>query len=171
VGLKDKLVQAVILRVARGKVDGMRKSGSKALAALDGKKSVIVTVCFVLSGAAAMLTGQDLSHWLDLLLRAFGWTDPEIIDGAKATATEIVPLLLAAWAAGHALVKWYKQRKAGATVAEMGSPVGVVKAALSAGVIVDGRTGTPMADTTAPAEAIPFDVAKKGDVVVVTPVK
>lgn len=153
------------MRWLRGKTDALRKAGDMRF--LDGKKSVIVTVCFVVSGFVALLTGQDVGQWIDMLLRAVGWSDPATIDAAKETATGLVPLLFAVWAAVSALSKWWKQYQAGAKPLELGTPVGVVKAALSAGVIVDGSTGDPLGDAAGPASARPTGVSKTGSVVVV----
>jgi hypothetical protein len=171
VGLRDAIVRKLAAAWIKGKVGAMRKSDSKTMAVLDGNQGPILAFGFVISGLVALATGYDMAPLLDMLLRAIGWTDGDLIESAKALATKIVPTLWSVWIMVVAVKNWRAQRRAGATVAELGSTTGVVKQALAAGSIVDGRTGTPMADTTAPAEAIPFDVAKKGDVVVVAPVK
>lgn len=98
---------------------------------LDGNKRLLVVLGFTISSFVALLTGQDVSQWLDLALRAMGWTDPTTINDAKMLATEIAPLLFAVWAAVHALWKMWEQHKAGATVAQINSPIGVVKAAIA----------------------------------------
>ena len=134
--LFDKLAQKLALRWLKGKVDKARKGGSTVLKALDGQKRLIVVLGFVVSGFVALLTGQDVSQWLDLGLRATGYTDAEMIGGAKSLATQIVPLLFAIWAAAHALWKLYGERKAGATVAELGTTAGAVKAAVADGSLV-----------------------------------
>ena len=136
VKLVDKAVRALAFRWVKGKVDGARKGGSDVLKALDGQKRLIVVLGFIASGLVALLTGQDVSQWLDFGLRATGYTDAEMIAGAKDLATQIVPLVFAIWAAGHGLWKLYKERKAGATVAEMGSTAGAVKAAVADGSLV-----------------------------------
>jgi len=133
---------------------------------LSGKKQTIITVGVVVASAVGLFTGQDVSQWLDLALRALGLTDPDTIAEIKAIATQLAPLLAGMLAAGHGLWKMRQQKKAGATVAELGSPAGVIKAALSAGEIVDANTGQPMADVRAVAAAVPVQVAAKPLVVV-----
>ena len=133
--LIDKAVRSLALRWLKGKVDKARKGGSTVLKALDGQKRLIVVLGFIVSGFVALLTGQDVSQWLDLGLRAFGWTDAEYLAGAKGLATQIVPLLFAIWASAHALWKMWKQHKAGASVAELGSTTAAVKEARAEGII------------------------------------
>ena len=133
--LLDKVVRGLALRWARGKVDKARKGGSAVLRFLDGQKRLIVVLGFIVSGFVALLTGQDVSQWLDLGLRAFGWTDSEVIEGAKGLATQIVPLLFAIWASAHALWKMWAQHKAGASLAELGSTTAAVKQARAEGII------------------------------------
>ena len=58
-----------------------------------------------------------------------------MIEGAKGLATQIVPLLFAIWASGHALWKMWRQHKAGASLAELGSTTAAVKQARSEGII------------------------------------
>ena len=134
--LVDRAVRGLALRWLKGKVDKARKEGSNVLKALDGQKRLIVVLGFVLSGLVALFTGQDVSQWLDLGLRATGYTDAGMIAGAKELATQVVPLLFAIWAAAHALWKLYGERKAGATVAELGTTAGAVKAAVADGSLV-----------------------------------
>ena len=108
---------------------------------LDGNKRLIVVLGFIISGFVAVLTGQDVSQWLDLGLRTFGWMDPGVIAVAKEMATQIVPLLFAIWAALHALWKMWQQHRAGATPTELLSSTGYVKEALDAGRISLGEHG------------------------------
>lgn len=113
---------------------------------LDGNKRLLVVLGFVVSSFVAMLTGQDVSQWLDLALRAFGWTDASAIASAKELSTQIVPLLFAIWAAVSGLRKIRKQWKAGATPTEINSPIGVVKAAVADGtlaLVVPSRVDAP----------------------------
>jgi hypothetical protein len=135
VGLTDRIVRALALRWLRGRVDAARKRGSSVLRFLDGQKRLIVVLGFIVSGFVALLTGQDVGQWLDLLLRALGWQDAAIIADAKELATQIVPLLFAIWAAAHALWGMWKQHKAGARASELGSPVGVIRAAVADGTV------------------------------------
>lgn len=133
--LLDKAVRGLALRWLKGKIGKARKGGSAVLRFLDGQKRLIVVLGFIVSGFVALLTGQDVSQWLDLGLRAFGWSDADIIANAKGLATQIVPLLFAIWASVHALVKMWKQHKAGASVAELGSTTAAVKQARAEGII------------------------------------
>jgi hypothetical protein len=135
VSLKDKIAKALALRWLRGRIEGARKKGSVMLKALDGQKRLIVVLGFIVSGFVGLLTGQDVGAYLDLLLRALGWSDPTLIGDAKGLATQVVPLLFAIWAAGSALLKLYQQHKAGATLVELGSSAGVIKAALTDGTL------------------------------------
>lgn len=146
---KQGVKQWLLLKVAQRMVDSWRREGpmGKVLALLDGQKRLVVTLGFIISGLVAMLTGQDVGQWLDLALRAIGWTDAGLIESARAFATQLVPMLFALWAAIHALWKLWKERKAGATAVEMGSTGGAVKAAVASGdlVVTSNPTGTPTA--------------------------
>jgi hypothetical protein len=133
VSLVEKALGALAVRWVKGKVDGARRRGSEMQKLLDGNKRLVVTLGFILAGLITLLTGRDVGTWLDLALRAFGWTDAALISGAKELATQIVPLLFAIWAAVSGLWKMWRQHKAGATTTELSSPVGVVKAALADG--------------------------------------
>jgi len=138
VSLLDKAVRGLALRWARGKVDKARKGGSAVLRFLDGQKRLIVVLGFIVSGFVALLTGQDVSQWLDLGLRALGWTsvsDVALVEGGKGLAARIVPLLFAIWASAHALWKMWRQHKAGASLAELGSTTAAVKQARAEGII------------------------------------
>lgn len=133
--LIDKAVRALAFRWLKGKVDNARNGGSAVLKALDGQKRLIVTLGFIVSGLVALATGQDLSQWLDLGLRALGWSQPDIVDGGRAIATKAAPLLFAAWAALHALWKFWKEHRAGATLKELGTTTAAVKQARAEGII------------------------------------
>lgn len=100
---------------------------------LDGKKSFLFVVAFVISGVVNVITGQDVTGLLDSLFHSMKWEDPALIEDAKATATLFVPLALATWAAVSAARKMYRQYKAGANLGEIGAPIGVVKAAIADG--------------------------------------
>jgi len=139
--LIDRAARALALRWLKGKVDGARKGGSAAMKLIDGNKRLIVVLAFIVSGFVALLTGNDVSQWIDLILRAMGWTDAALINDAKGLATQIVPMLFAIWAAVSALIKMWQQRKAGATLAEINSPTGVVKAAIADGTL---RSNVPV---------------------------
>jgi len=153
--LIDKALRSLGTRWLRGKVDGARKGGSAVLKLMDGNKRLLVVLGFIVSGFVALVTGQDVSAWLDVILRATGWTNPEMIEGAKGLATQIVPMLFAIWAAAHGLWKMWKQHKAGATASELSSPIGVVKAALADGTLtVSARNPVVLKMTdAAPTEA------------------
>lgn len=132
----NALQRWLALRWLKSQVDAARKGGSHVLKLIDGNKRTIVTLGFVLSGFVALLTGSDVSQWIELMLRAFGWSDAGVIAGAKELATQIVPMLFAIWAAAGGLWKMWKQHKAGATAKEINSPAGVLKAAVADGSLV-----------------------------------
>jgi len=102
---------------------------------LDGNKRLILVLGFIASGLVALATGHDVTQWIDLGLRAFGWQDAALIEFAKGIATQAVPLLWAIWASSHALLKMWRQHKAGATLTEINSPAGYVKQAVADGTI------------------------------------
>ena len=130
---KDDLIRSVAFGWLKRRIDALRKGGSPMLRLLDGNKRLVLVLGFIISGFVALLTGQDVSQWLDLILRAIGWQDADIIGAAKETATVIVPMIWAIWAGAHGLWKMWKQHRAGATASEIGSPAGVVKAAVKDG--------------------------------------
>jgi hypothetical protein len=131
---------------------------------IDGNKRTIVTLGFVVSGFIALLTGQDVGQWLDLALRALGWSDAVVIANAKEIAVQIVPLLFALWAAVSGLLKMWKQSKAGATAKEINSPMGVIKAAVADGSLQVVQP-TEAKRATLELEGAPV-VAKVGDATV-----
>jgi hypothetical protein len=108
---------------------------------LDGNKRLLVVLGFIIAGFVQLLTGQDVGQWIGLFLRAFGWTDPALIDTAKAVAGKVAPMLFAIWAAAHSLWKMYRQWKAGASLSELNSTAGVVKAAIADGSLKAGKQG------------------------------
>ena len=133
--LLDKAMRKLALRLVKSKVDKARQGGSSVLKLLDGNKRLILVLGFIVSGLVALATGHDVTQWIDLGLRAFGWQDAGLIEFAKGVATQAVPLLWAVWAAAHALLKMWRQYKAGATLTELNSPAGVVKQAIADGTI------------------------------------
>jgi hypothetical protein len=136
VSLVDKLAKKLAARWLKGKIDKARKDGSNVLKFLDGQKRTIVTLLFVVSGFVAMLTGQDVSQWIDLILRSTGYTNYDMIENSKVLATQIVPLAFAIWASIHAAIKFIRERQAGATLPELGTVAGAVKAAVAKGDLV-----------------------------------
>jgi hypothetical protein len=120
-------------KLARREIRAERKRGNEVLRFLDGKKSFLFILAFIVSGIVQALTGADISTLIDAGLRAMDWQDPVAIAEAKGLATQAVPLLLALWASGSSLLKMAKQYKAGASIAALGTPVGVVKAAIANG--------------------------------------
>ncbi len=138
----SSILERVAIRIALGrikaKVDRARKAGSEMMKALDGQKRLIVVLGFIVSALVSLTTGQDVGQWLDMGLRAMGWTSAEDIAAAKAFALQIAPLILSLWAAACGIIKLIKQRKAGATFKEMGSVEGYAKLAIAEGV-VEGR--------------------------------
>jgi len=155
--LIDRALRSLGTRWLRGKVDNARKGGSAVLKLMDGNKRLLVVLGFIVSGLVALVTGQDVSAWLDVILRATGWTNPEMIEGAKGLATQIVPMLFAIWAAAHALWKMRAQWKAGATASELNGPVGVVKAAVADGTLASA-TKTPVVLTMTDKASTPAKV-------------
>jgi hypothetical protein len=167
VNIKDKAVRWLAMRWLAGEIKAWRKDSGvmgKIATLLDGNKRTIVTIGFVLSGLVAMLTGQDVGGWLDIALRALGWSDAGVIASAKEVATQLVPLLFAIWAAVGGLLKMWKQWKAGATPVEINSPAGVIKAAVADGSLQVVQP-TEAKRATLELEGAPV-VAKVGDATV-----
>ena len=149
--IKDRIVKALALRWARGKVGEDRKKGGGVMAMLDGNKRLLVVLAFIVSGFVALLTGHDVSQWVGIVLGVFGWNDPGMVKAAQDTATQVVPMLFAIWAAASSLWKMYLQHKAGATLVELNSPTGVVKAAVADGTLRTlDATPTALAIASAP---------------------
>jgi hypothetical protein len=135
VSLLDKAVRKLAARWLKRKVDAARQGGSSMLKLLDGNKRLIMVLGFIAAGLVALATGRDVTQWIDLGLRAFGWQDVALIELAKGIATKAVPLLWSIWASSHALLRMWRQHKAGATFTEINSPAGYVKQAVADGTI------------------------------------
>jgi len=119
----------------RSKIRDERKKGNSVLKFIDGKKSFLFVVAFLIAGVIQGITGHDVSGLVDTFLRAMDWSDPEAIARAKDVSTRLVPLAIAAWAAISAGWKMRQQYKAGATIGELAQPVGIVKAAAADGTL------------------------------------
>ena len=131
----DKLAQKLALRLLKGKVDKARKEGNGLMKAIDGWKSVIVVLGFIVASLVALVTGQDVGMLLTPVFQAMGWAQPEDLSTAKMFATVVAPLLLAIWAASSRLLKAWKQYRAGAKPSELLATEGYVKQARAEGLL------------------------------------
>jgi hypothetical protein len=129
----DKVVQKLVLRWLRGKAERLRKEGSAVMKILDGNKRLLFVLAFVAVQLLSLVTGTDYSGMVDSVIKSTGLADPDVAGWARGIAVFLAPLLLAAWAALHALWKGYKQIKAGATLTEVNSLEGYVKQARAEG--------------------------------------
>ena len=111
---------------------------------LNGNKRLLFCLAFVVSGMVHMFTGYDASELVEAGLKGTGVEDAGDIEASQKLATSIVPMLFAIWAGGSGLLKVYRQYKAGASVSELGKPVGVVKAAIADGSL-ESLTRNPTA--------------------------
>jgi hypothetical protein len=130
-GLKDKVVKALALRFARGKVKDLRGKDKetgmgKVLKFLDGWKVVIGVV--VLTGVK-VFDGLNNGHAGDIVgmvLTLLGWNPSAELGidfGQLAGAIMIVVGI------GHKVAKAQKQARAGASASELLSAEGYIKAA------------------------------------------
>lgn len=121
--------------VMKKEIADARKKGSAVMSIVDGNKRLLFILGFIVSGMIGVLTGQDVTQWTNYGLETLGWQDDVLRAEATRIATLVVPLLLAVWAATSALLKMYKQFKAGAKIVELNKPIAVVKAALADGTL------------------------------------
>jgi hypothetical protein len=134
--LIDKAVRAFALRWLKGRVDSARKGDSgmgKVLKVLDGWRLLIgVTILFLVgvwdayhNGHAGNLVGSVLSvlGWLPGAQDGFTASG---ITGAAGSAVALIGFFGRLWKANQ-------QLRAGATLSEVNSPAGVVKAAAKDG--------------------------------------
>jgi hypothetical protein len=141
-GIKDRVVRWAIIRWASGKLSKWKDGGGAMWNFMNGRKGMWISIGVIISSVVFLMTGVDVSQWLELALKSAGMSDPAMIEEAKKLATAWAPLIAAAIAATHTWYKNRKQRKAGATFAEAGSLVGQAKLAIAEGVV---RTLTPNA--------------------------
>ena len=131
----DKIAQKLALRWLRGKAETFRKEGSTVTKILDGNKRLLFVLAYIVVQLLSLATGTDYSGMVDAVIKSVGLADPAVADWARSIAVFLAPLLLAAWAAIHALWKGYKQVKAGATLTEVNSLAGYVKLARAEGKV------------------------------------
>ena len=135
-GLKDKIVRVLALRWIRGKAEAGRKEGNPVLKFIDGNERKLWLLAFVVVGLVKALTGHDVTQLMNGILAAGGWGSSSDATWAADASVGLVTWLTALYAAGRGLWDWYKQHKAGATVTELGSAPGVVKAAMADGSLL-----------------------------------
>jgi len=134
-GLKDKIVKALALRYARGKIAGLRGKDQETtmgriLKALDGYKLLIAVVGIAAAKAWDMQHNGHAGDALGIVLALLGYTP----SAEWATLGRDIGLHgLAIVAALHKVYKANRQMKAGATLGEALTTEGVIKQALSEG--------------------------------------
>lgn len=133
--IKDRLVRWAIIRWVSGKLEKWKDGGGAVWNFMDGRKGLWISIGVMIASVIFLMTGVDVSQWLELGLKSAGMSDPAMIEEAKKLATAWAPLIAAAIAATHTWIKNRRQRKAGATMAEAGSLVGQAKLAIAEGVI------------------------------------
>ena len=128
--IKDRIVRALALRWLAGKVKVWRKDPGmvgKIWKALDGQKLMLgVLALFIVKTWDATHNGHA-GDLVGAVLSVFGWL-PQGIDFGQAVPSAVIVLGFF-----HRLYKDGKEKKAGATLAEVGTPTGAVKAAYAAG--------------------------------------
>ena len=146
-------------------INELKNGARRAMKAIKGNERLLFALGCIASGLTAALTGHDLSVVLEILARLLGITDPAILEESRKTGGQIVGLLLAIGAAWPGINTRIKQHKAGATLAEIGSPAGVVKAAVADGTLVVAQAPTEAGRAALEMEGAPV-VAKVGEVTV-----
>jgi len=114
---------------------------------LDGWKTWLSAVVWTLTLFFALIAGQDLTPIAEGIAKAMRWETPAgetlVLYGMIANS------LFALWGIVAKVLKARAQRRAGATFSEMGSPIGVVKAALADGTLVVMMSVAGAAEATA----------------------
>jgi len=100
---------------------------------LDGWKTWLSAVVWTLTLFFALIAGQDLTPIAQGIAKAMRWDTPT--GEALVFYGLIANSLFALWGIMAKVVKARAQRRAGATLSELGSPIGVVKAALADGTL------------------------------------
>ena len=99
---------------------------------LDGNKNRFTNAIYLIVSLLALARGADYHQIANGLLSALGWQQDA---GMFASMAVLASQLWSAWAFVDSLIKAYRQRKAGATLAELNSPVGILKAGTADGTI------------------------------------
>jgi hypothetical protein len=99
---------------------------------LNGNKNRITNLIYLIVSLIALASGADYHQIANGLLAALGWQQDA---GAAASMAVLASQLWAAWAFVDSLGKAYRQRKAGATLAEINTPTGVIKEGVANGTI------------------------------------
>ena len=99
---------------------------------LDGNKNRFTNLIYLIVSLVALANGADLRQIANGLLSALGWQQDA---GMFAAMAVLASQLWSAWAFVDSLIKAYRQRKAGATLAEINTPAGIVLAGTADGTI------------------------------------
>lgn len=133
-GLKDKVVRALALRFARGKIKDLRGKDrettmGKVLKALDGWKLVIGVVALIGVNVYDGMTNGHAGDIVGLILTMLGWNPSATlgIDFAQAAGAVMVLIGL-----GHKTYKAQQQVRAGSSLAGALSTEGYVAQAVEA---------------------------------------
>ena len=105
---------------------------------LDGWKTWLSAVVWTLTLFFALIAGQDLTPIAQGIAKAMRWETPA--GEALVFYGMIANSLFALWGIVAKVLKARAQRRAGATFSELGSPIGVVKAALADGTLAVAST-------------------------------
>lgn len=127
-GLKDKVVKALALRWARGKVKDLRgkereSSMGKVLKFLDGWKLVIAVIVMFGAGVYDQTANGHAGDIVGAVLAVLGWTTGAVGQGE---ITQAVASAVAIWAVVHKVIKAQRQVRVGSSVAGALSTEGYV---------------------------------------------
>lgn len=125
---RDAIILSLGLKWLRGKIESIRKEGGAVGKFLDGNKNRLTVAIMVVASTLAVATGTDYKTIAQGLIKAIGGTDTEAL---WATVTVIVGHL---WGVYLVFDSWRKARtqvKAGATLSEVNSATGIIKAVMA----------------------------------------
>jgi hypothetical protein len=123
-------LEALALRALRQKLTRMRERGSAVTKLLDGNKSWLSGLIYVLGLIFAVMTGHDIMPLVNAGLDATGLGAP----GVRETVLLAIcaHAAVSVWGVVSGAIKRFKQVKAGATLTEVGSAEGYIKAEVAA---------------------------------------
>lgn len=101
---------------------------------LSGKKGLIVILMTAVALLVKLITGEDLTQWVHIIVNALGWGQ-ELSNPAIGMVADLVVAAFTTWTAVKTLMKFYREKRAGASMLEAGTPIGAVKLAIANGVI------------------------------------
>lgn len=131
-GIKDRVVRWAALRWLKGKMDRIRSEGGAVSKLFEGNQVYITRVIYFAAMLYALFTGGDVGGLVDSAIKALGMDKPGFHE--MALIAIVAQTAFGLYGMYKATRTKIAQWKAGATLAEIGSPEGFAKLAAAQGV-------------------------------------